>query len=37
MSVAATVPFGGNPAADTTLTDRFADPLPDAGLTCSHG
>ncbi len=27
----------GNPPTNTILTDRLADPLPDAGLTCSHG
>ena len=26
-----------SPPTDTTLIDRLADPLPDAGLTCSHG
>ena len=32
-----TVAPAGSPPAETTLRDRFADPLPDAGLTCSHG
>ncbi len=34
---AETIPLGGNPPADTTLTDKLAAPLPDAGLTCNHG
>ena len=27
----------GNPGTETTLIARSAEPLPDAGLTCSHG
>jgi hypothetical protein len=30
-----TLPLFGVPVADT-LTDRFVEPVPDAGLTCSH-
>ena len=37
MIVAATLLPTGNPPTNTILTDRLADPLPDAGLTCSHG
>ena len=27
----------GNPGTAATLIDKVADPLPDGGLTCSHG
>jgi hypothetical protein len=30
------VPLVGNPDADTMLMDRFAEPVPEAGLTRSH-
>ena len=32
-----TVPLAGSPADGTTEIDRFAGPVPDAGLTWSHG
>ena len=32
-----TVAPAARPPAETTLRDRFAEPVPEAGLTCSHG
>jgi hypothetical protein len=32
-----TVAPAARPPAETTLRERFAEPVPDAGLTCSHG